>query len=145
MSGCGLSVSTTILIILVICQLSQTFMLLCVVPTSHMLLLSTQSPDNRNFQRDNLKMGAHRVGKEIKWSTGEHSHLSPPPVIFTSGALKVETSLLAVQIVSWQSLSEKETLGILNVAVRALNHLTSVMSSYVTAAPNPPCLVPSLI
>lgn len=41
-------------------------MLLCVVPTSHMLLLSTQSPDNRNFQRDNLKMGTHRVGKEIK-------------------------------------------------------------------------------
>lgn len=51
-------------------------------------------------------------------------HLPLSPIVFTSGALKVGTSLY--------------------ITVKVLNHLTSVMFSYLTAVSNPPHPFPHL-
>lgn len=84
-------------------------------------------------------MSACGVGNELRGALSSSSTSS----VFTSGALKVETSLLAAHV-SQQSRAREETLRILHIAVKALNHLASVMSSYLTAVPNPVCLVPIL-
>lgn len=141
MSGCGLSVSTTVLIILVICQMGQPSCYSAVVPISRMLLPSAWLPDNRNLQGDYLENECMQNWEGIKGNTVIFPFLH----IYFQSIEGRETSLLAAHV-SHQSRAGEETLRILHLAVKALNHLASVLSSYHCSAqpslpsPQPSCL-----
>lgn len=87
MPGCGLSLVTTVSVILVICQLEQTFMLLSGGIYKHELLSSTQWTYSRNIQRLPRKWVRVKLGRRLSDLRGEHCR--------TARASKVESSLQA--------------------------------------------------